>query len=185
MLSRPDALSVAQSLVHAKARRLSRRNGFNRSDEADIRQQLTLHLVQRARTFDESRGPWEVFVSYILDKQCISLWRQRLAARRSPRREQFSLNELVRDGDGRGAERHEITPEASFDSQRRMELALVLKEIRQALPSELHRQVMDALGRGGTTNWIAGELGISRRKVDRCIAELRRIFEDASLQMFL
>lgn len=181
----PTRFQAAQPLVLAKARKLSRRRGFNRSEEDDIRQDLWTHLIRQTPEFDPTITTWEKFVSYILDKYCISLVRHRTAEKRSPDREECSLNAPVLDGDGRVVERHQTTPEASSTWQRLYDLRRDAAEFRNGLPTELHRQVMDALGRGGTVNSIAGELGIPRRMAERCVAELRERFGRSSLRDYM
>lgn len=181
----PTRLQAAKPLVVAKARKLSRRRGFNRSEEEDIQQDLWTHLIRKASKFDPTITTWEKFVSYILDKYCISLMRHRTAEKRSSEREECSLNEPVLDGDRRVVERHQTTPEASSTWQRLYDLRRDAAEFRKALPTELHRQVMDALGRGGTANSIAGELGIPRRTTERCVAELREFFGRSSLRDYM
>lgn len=181
----PARMQAAEPFVLSKARRLSRCRGFNRSDEEDIRQDLWMHVIQQAPRFDETVASWEKFVSFILDKRCISLLRHRRAEKRSKGREDCSLNEPVLDGDGRVVERHQTTPEASSTWQRLYDLSRDAAEFRKGLPTELHRQVMDVLGRGGTANSIAGELGIPRRTAERCVAELRELFGHSSLRDYM
>ena len=38
---------------------------------------------------------------------------------------------------------------------------------------------------GGTVNSIATDMGLSRRAVERHVGDLRRIFEDAGLRIYL
>lgn len=181
----PNRLESAEPLLIRKARRLSRRRGLSRSDFEDIGQDLRAHLVRQAAKFDPAITTWEQFVSYISDKRGISLLRYLFADKRTPLREECSLNEPVLDRDGRVVERHQTTPEAASTRQRLKDLERDVADLRERLPSELHRLIMDALARGGTINSIGTELGISRRTAERYVAELRQIFEDASLREYL
>ncbi len=181
----PNRLKSVEPILLRKARRLSSRRGLSRSDVDDIAQELRTHLVQKAAKFDSSITTWEQFVSYISDKRGISLLRYLFADKRSPRREECSLNEPVLDSDGRVVERHQTTPETGRTWQRLYELQRDVADVRATLPSELHRQVMDALARGATINSIADEFGISRRAAERYVSDLRQIFEDASLRDYM
>lgn len=181
----PNRLESAEPLLIRKARRLSRRRGLSRSDFEDIAQDLRAHLVRQAAKFDPTITTWEQFVSFISDKRGISLLRYLFADKRTPRREDCSLNEPVLDADGRVVERHQTTPEAGRTWQRLYELQRDVADVRATLPSELHRQIMDALARGATVNSIAVEFGISRRTAERYVSDLRQIFEDASLRDYL
>ncbi|MCC6427343.1 MAG: hypothetical protein IT435_11050 [Phycisphaerales bacterium] len=181
----PKQLHAAEPLFISKARRLSRRRGLSRSDFEDIGQDLRTHLIQQAAKFDPTITTWEQFVSYISDKRGISFLRYVFAEKRSPLREECSLNDPVLDGDGRVVERHQTTPEASRTWQRLYELKRDVADVRATLPTELHRQIMDALARGATINSIAVEFGISRRAAERHIGDIRQVFEDASLRDYL
>lgn len=180
----PNRLQAATPIVLAKARKLSRKRGFNRSDEEDIRQDLWTHLIRQSPKFQPTITTWEKFVSYILDKYCISLLRHRRAEKRSPDREACSLNDPVLDGDGRVVDRHQTTPEASNVPQRLRELQRDVADVLARL-SDLDRVI--ALGLvTGTINSVASELGIPRSAVERHIAELLRdVCEHAGLRDYL
>lgn len=179
----PNRLQAAKPLVLAKARKLSRRRGFNRADDEDIRQDLWTHLIQQAAKFDPTITSWEKFVSFILDKRCISIFRYQTAEMRSPKRREYSLNDAVLDSDGRTVDRHQTTPEASSVPQRLRELERDVADVL-ARTSDLHRAI--ALGLAtGTINSVAGDLGIPRSAVERHVAELRDIFNDAGLRDYL
>lgn len=53
-------------LIRRKAAFLSRSPGFSRTDEEDLRQEMTLYLWTKARLFDAGRGTIEAFVSAAL-----------------------------------------------------------------------------------------------------------------------
>jgi len=170
---------ATSDLIRSKARRLCGRSGFTQSDREDIEQELRLHLWRKAAMYDPAITSWEKFASFILDKRGVSLLRERAAEKRSRRREECSLNDPVLDCDGRIVDRHATTPEAASTWQRLHDLERDVADLRERLPTDEHRQFMDALGRGGTTNSTGTELGLSRRAAERYVAELRRIIEDA------
>lgn len=172
-------------LIRSKARRLCRVAGFTSSDFDDVVQELRFHLWRRLKRFDPAVAAWTTFASFVLDKRCISLARERSAEKRCCRREQCSLNDQILDDSGRLVERHQSTPEAASTRQRLNDLARDLADLRERLPSATHRLFMDALARGGTVNSIGTELGLSRRAAARHFAELQRLFEDAGLRVYL
>jgi RNA polymerase sigma factor (sigma-70 family) len=172
-------------LIRSKARRLCRVAGFTSSDYDDLVQELELHLWRRLDRFNPAVAAWSTFASFVLDKRGISLARERSADKRCRRREQCSLNDPVLDEAGRLVERHQTTPEAASTRQRLNDLARDLADLREQLPSSTHRLFMDALARGGTVNSIGTELGLSRRAAARHFAELRQLFEDAGLRVYL
>lgn len=177
--------NYATRLIRFKARQLARRPGFTQSDRVDIEQELRADLLERLPRFDESKARLNTFISRIIERKVISIVRYRTAEKRSPDREECSLNDEVRDADGRLVDRHQTTPEAASVWQRLHDLTRDVSDLRGRLESDLHRRVMDALGRGGTINSVANELGIPRRAVQRCIAKLREVFEDAGLREYL
>jgi len=174
---------VASRMIRIKACRLCRRRGFVPSDRPDIQQELWLHLAAQFETFDPAIRPWECWVSVILDRRCISLWRQRNAERRTPVREACSLDESVPDADGRAVPRHETTPEAADDPTRLRDLERDVAHVIASLPDDL-RAVALALA-FGTQNAVGGELDVSRRSMTKAVDQLREFFLDAGLDQYL
>lgn len=175
-------MEAAKPLIRAKAKRICRRRGFTSSDQSDIEKDLWTHLVAKEPKFDPSRS-WETFVSYILDKKCSSIRRERFAARRSPLREECSLDDVALDCDGRAVPRHQIIAETSSVPQRLRDLERDVAEVLAPL-SDLHRAIAQGFVTG-TINSIANELGIPRSAVERHIEEIREVFEDAGLREYL
>lgn len=175
----------AARLIRFKARQLCRRPGFSRSDQEVIERDLRTDLDLRMPRFNPARAQLNTFIDRVIRRRIISLVRYRFADKRDPRREECSLNDPVLDADGRVVDRHETTPEATSTWQRLHDLERDVADLRERLPSDGHRQFMDALARGATINSIAGELGISRRAAAKYFAELRRFFEDAGLREYL
>jgi hypothetical protein len=68
MSIRSDVVShpFTADLVRRKAAFLCRSAGFSRSDEEDLRQDMTLYLLTKARLFDPDRGTIEAFVTSAL-----------------------------------------------------------------------------------------------------------------------
>lgn len=167
-------MEAAESLIRTKAKRLCRRPGFTTSDEGDIEQVLWTHLVEQEPRFDPTRD-WMTYVSFISDKRCSSIRRDRFAEKRDPRREEFSLDAWVRDSDGEFVARHEMVEEASVDPQHHLDLRRDLATLRTLLPSDDHLRYLDAKARGGTTNSIAIEIDLPRPRVATIEIEVREV----------
>lgn len=179
----PARLEAAEALVRIKARKLSRRRGFNRADADDIAQELLMHMTQQAAKFDPTITTWEQFLSFIFDKRGISLVRHTFAERRSPAREGCSLNEPVTDCDGREVEKHQTTPEVASDTGHLRDLERDMASVLSVLPDDLRAVALGLAAR--TPHGVAAELGISRRAMVKAVEQLREIFHDAGLDEYL
>ena len=164
-----------EGLVRKKVRSFGRRSRLSRSDLSELGSDLFTHVRLRLSRFDATQASLATFVDRISTRWLNSYLRHRFAAKRSPRREECSLDERVRDGSDRLVERHEIIVEASIDLQRVHDLRRDLEALRAHLPSDHHRHFLDAKSRGGTTNSIAIELGICRPRVEVIELEVREV----------
>lgn len=173
----------AARLIKFKARQLCHRTGFTLSDQGDIQQTLWLDLIARLPRFDPKKAQLNTFIARVVERKVISIIRHRFAEKRSPEREECSLNDSVLDCDSRTVDRHQLIAEASSVPQRLRELERDVAEVLARL-SNLHRTIALGLVRG-TINSVAIELGIPRSAVERHIDELREIFDDAGLHEYL
>lgn len=173
----------AARLIKFKARQLSRRSGFSRTDRQDLEQELWVDLLDRLPRYDANKASLNTFIARVVERKVISILRYHFAEMRSPGREEASLNDPVLDCDGRVVDRHQTTPEASSVPQRLRELQRDVADVL-ARASDLHRVI--ALGLAtGTINSVAGELGIPRSAVERHVAELLDLCDDAGLRDYL
>lgn len=175
----------ASRLIRFKARQLARRRAFAGCEADDIAQDLWLDLHKRLPRYDPARAQLNTFIARIVERKVVSLLRYHGAAKRTRDREDCSLNDQVRDADGRPVDRHQVMPEASSTWQRLHDLERDVADIRQRLESETLGEIVDALGRGQPVSAIAREHGVSRTTVERRIAEIREVFEDAGLRRYL
>lgn len=164
-----------RDLIQWKVRRLCRRWRLPRTEAEIIEHDLGVHLTLTRKEHDSAQASLSTFVDRISTRWLNSYLRHRFAAKRSPRREERSIDERVRDGSGRLVECHELIVEASVDGQQDHDLRRDLEALRERLPSDHHRQFLDAKARGGTTNSIANELGISRPRVEVIEVEVREV----------
>jgi len=176
MASQHDASEQPErDLIRRKVARLCRRWRLPKSEIAVIEHDLGVHLRLQRDEYDAAQASLATFIDRISTHWLNSYLRHRFAAKRDPRREECSLDELVRDAAGKAAARHELLEEASTDSQLIHDLRRDLATLRDLLPSDAHRRYLDAKARGGTTNSIAIELGVCRPRVEVIELEVREV----------
>jgi len=174
-----------RDLIKWKVGRLCRRWRLPNTEAKVIEHDLGVHLELKRAEYDAAQASLATFVDRISTRWLNSYLRQRFAEKRSPRREECSLDERVRDGSGRIVVRHEIIEEASFDPQRGHDLRRDLETLRAQLPSDDHRHYLDAKSRGGTTNSIAIELGVCRPRIELIEWEVRAVAIKIGLRGYL
>ncbi len=189
--ARDAALSeYAQSLIRFKAKQLSRKPGFSRTDEDDVAQGLTVRLLERAHLFDPNRASVRTFAERVIRSAVAMLLRDR---RRQNRAAGFvaqslegtrarsdedvdSLRDMLTEGDLR----RRLGTVAS--NQNRAELIAAVVEVVRSLPAadqEICQRLIE-----GTVTSVARDLGVSRRQVRNTIKRIRRHFEAAGLGEF-
>lgn len=122
--------------VRIYSRRLLGVAGFTEQHLDDIRQEMRLELMTRLPSFDPSRAMRSTFVARVLERKAGQLVRRRVAAKRDYRREEHSLNDAIRDADGRKTMRVQVVADA--DRQRHM-------KHRMASHVEAHERLHHAL----------------------------------------
>ena len=180
--------AYAQSLIKFKARQLSRKPGFSRSDEEDVSQELTAHLLTQAGLYDPKRGSANTFADRVIKSAIAMLLRDR---RRQKRAAGFTAQSLeqtyVRQDQGIASLRDVLgladlyrRTGAGDDDERRAETVAAVIEAFQSLPPDLQdlcRRLID-----GTAASAARELGISRRQFRNAIERVRHHFEASGLE---
>ena len=185
-MQKPSAIEFAPyagKVITYHARQLSRSPGFRAAEQLDLEQDLWLDLIARMPRYDPAKASVNTFIARIVENKCVSMVRHRRAAKRHPGRVEASLNDHVKDCDGRVVDRHQTTPEASNTPQRHRDLERDVADVLARL-SPVHGDVARLLA-SGTINSAAKELGISRRIVQRTTEELRAAFGDAGLRHYL
>lgn len=181
-----DLPAYAKSLIRFKAKQLSRKPGFSRSDQEDLEQELTLHLLRHAVDFDPERGSLNTFVSRVIDSAVAMILRDRNRLKRAAGHRVRSLDipRIVADSVttlGAG-----LTPD---DAHRRLgtvpdadvkERLVTLAAARASLPAGLQR-VCDLLASGSEAA-AARELNVSRRKIRNAKEQIKRHFDSAGLE---
>lgn len=180
-----ESNTYAAGLVRFKARQLSRRRGFCTSDREDLEQELWAAVVGRVKRFDPTKASLNTFLALIVDSAVASIVRHHMAEKRSPDRNEMSLNDPVLDADGGIVDRHQTTSEAAASRQGTHERTQDVADACGKLNDPETREVAELLKLGNTVNSIAGRLGMSRRAVARHVAQIRAAFEDAALRGYL
>lgn len=184
MSSRPQECNdYAVRLIGFKAWMLTRRRAFARDDQEDIEHDLWLDLLERLPKYDPAKATLNTFIALVVERRVATLIRDRSTEKRSPDREECSLDDQVRDADGRVVPRHETTPEAASDPGRLRDLERDVARVLAGLSDELRAAAL-ALA-FGTQNSVGPELGISRRAMANAVDELREILRDAGLDQYL
>lgn len=175
----------ASRIIRHKARQLSRRRGFRPDERCDLEQELLTDLLDRLPRFDSAKAQLNTFVARVVERRIVTIIRHRFAEIRSIEREECSLNDPVIDSDGRVVERHQTIAGAAKASQRLHDLAHDVAELREHLPSDEHRLVLDALARGASTNVIAHELDVAWPVAAQYVTDVAQACGDAGLREYL
>jgi len=171
-------------LVRDKAYELAKSPGFSRSDRPDIEQDLTFHLLRKSALFDPARAKPMTFASRLIENKAASMVRKIGAMKCTCRRNALSLNETVKDGEGRTIELAQTFEESAgrqhTGPRRRNEvdlaqLRLDLAQANETLPPRLRDM---AARMCHVSQFAAAEvLGISRRQAAKHVAALRELYE--------
>ncbi len=179
--------AYAQSLIKFKSRQLSRKPGFNRSDEEDVAQELTTHLLTQAHRFDPSRASADTFADRVIQSKIAMILRDR---RRLKRAAGFSAQSLEQPTDVRdhgAASLRDVLGTADLnrrtgagdDGERRAAIIAAVVEAVRSLPPDLQDVCRRLIDR--PTAAVARDLGTSRRQLRNAIESVRSHFEAAGL----
>jgi RNA polymerase sigma factor (sigma-70 family) len=177
--------AYASSLISFKAKQLSRKRGFSRSDEEDLVHELTLTLLSKVDQYDPTRGAsLDTFADRVIDSAVKMILRDRRRLKRAAGFGAVSIDTTTVVVNGKpvflgetigDADRERVT----LSERRSPHPDNDLSEVLRALPPELAdvaRRLQD-----GTVASVARDLGTSRRQVYAAMAHIRKHFEDAGL----
>lgn len=182
-----------QSLIRIKAKQISRRADFSVSDQEDIEQELTLHLLTHIEKFDPERASLNTFITRVVDCGVSMLLRKRQSKKRMPGDDAsvvsleipidqpcgppISQGAVITsvDLDRRtlGRSRNE---KDDFDTESSLDTAI------ESLPPEL-RLICQTL-KLQSRSQAARTLGISRRQLTKQIELIREQLELAGFEKF-
>jgi RNA polymerase sigma factor (sigma-70 family) len=180
----------ARTLIRVKAKQIVRRPGFSRSDQADVEQDLVVHLLCQAEHFDPERASLNTFIARVIDSAVAMLVRERGRVKRRPRgdAEVQSLADKVPQPDGppealarliSQLDLERRTGGASLPDTQLFELADDVASVIPTLPPELQEVCRSLLNRNRSETEAA--LGLSRRRLAAAMAVIREHFEKTGL----
>ena len=187
--------NLDESIIHLikfKSWTLIGKIGYTFSDRDDIEQELAVHIVDRLKHFDPSRGKLSTFVSRVVDNKIASMIEARKTRKLDFRSHAYSLDELMRDPNGelfrRGDEIEEDdylmrTDCQSRSTQELVELRSDLARVISTLPEDMQSLCACLMTQNVTD--ISREMGVSRQKIYDSIRSLRTIFRAAGLDEYV
>lgn len=191
--NRPVLNEYARTLIRVKARRMIGHHGLSRSDQDDVEQELTLHLLSQAHQFDPARGSLNTFVARVVESAAAMLIRERKRLKRVPGYGMTlqSLEITIDQPDGpptrlgttiTAADLDRRTGTFTLSESTIREQSEAIDHAMQSLSPDLQELCRQLMRHNRTGS--ARELGLSRRKLDAAIASIRKHFEKAGLAEF-
>lgn len=163
----PSTLKFARTLVHIKARQITRRAP---GDRDDVEQTLLLEILLRWPGYDAARGTREAFVEQIVRGKVCKMMRDRTRAKRDWRREQV-------------LDLHAHDRPDPADRLREVELRADVGAVVSDLPEPL-REACDQLQRESISA-VARGIGTPRSTLDSALRRSREAFRRADLDGYL
>jgi RNA polymerase sigma factor (sigma-70 family) len=187
---RPEAILTAYvtALIRVKARQLVRDHLFRRSDEEDLRQELTLRLLKRARRYNPARASLHTFVDRVVASLAATLVRERRRQKNGARLASISLEVLCNCGDEGATPLRELLEAADLqrrtggsteDPVTRAERDEALHAAVAGLPQHL-QEVCARLMHSSAVD-VARDMGVTRHQVHKAIGAIRTHFRTADL----
>ena len=176
------------NLINIKASQLCRRADFSRSDYDDLRQDMRLHLLEKAHLFDPARGNLEAFVTSALKTWAIMRVRYRKREKRSESYKAVSLERtpvecdgevttlgtvLLEEDGGRLTGSYPISAIEQFEMREDVQRVMQhLEPQDRALLAQVAEHGIRAVAKSRGTSW---------RQVHNEVVRIRRHFEKAGL----
>jgi RNA polymerase sigma-70 factor (ECF subfamily) len=164
--------------------------GFTLADREDIQQELVLEVHRRMSRFDPSRSGRQTFIRRVANNRIANLIAEQRASCRDYRRCQHSLDEPVGQdrfdqlGETISADEYESrTGRASISWREHSELRADVEKAISLLPVEL--AAIAILLRSVSVIETARLLNVPRATLYRRLADIRRAFESAGLDLYL
>ena len=177
-----------QTLIRVKARKVTRRPSFSRSDQPDIEQELAAHVVRQAHLFDPARASIQTFIDRVVDSAVAMIIRDRCRLKRGAGLRVRSLAEPDFDATGRETSLADNVGEADLCRRTRgtfhhegedRDWAIDVTQALSVLPPRVREIALRFAELG--EECAARSLGISRRQVRKAVAEAREALEAAGL----
>lgn len=176
----------AHTLIRFKARQLSRRSGFTRSDQDDLEQDLWTVLLSQAEAFDPDRASIDTFIDRVVNSAVLMILRDR---RRQKRANGFHTQSLDAAPQRSGPSSTAAGSDLSAEDRCRHRGAAPVNESQRAVDRDAAEHALDEMPAplrdvcrrvmGGSISSAARELGRSRRQIRNALFEARAYFERA------
>jgi len=186
-----DLEPYAVEQIRYHARRLAGHHGFSKSDLPDIEQDLALDLVARLPKFDATKSSLDTFCATVIENKVASMLAYQYAARRDPRRLEGSLNDEVKDEQGRKVERWTILDQNIYmamtadEVKFRIDLTIDVTALMRELPVELAQLASLLSDRGLSVTEASRAVGVPRGTAYEMIGKLRAAMTAAGLEEYL
>lgn len=184
---------AAETIRH-KARQLVGKAGFTKDDLDDVRQDLTLDLLERLPKFNPDKAVHSTFVARVIERKISKLIRHRMQEKRDYRRNECSVNDWVTDTNGRRVERAQTLSRDEHDLRmgrhtrpetERIDLEIDTRIVISQLPPDL-KPIAERLFATCSITEVAQEFGIPRGTFyETALARLRAIFENKDLEDYI
>lgn len=179
--------AYARKLIRFKAGQLARKSGFQQSEQEDLEQELTLHLLRQAHHFDPQRASLSTFIDRVVNSRVVSLLRDRHRQKRAPGYTAQSLDtppaDSVSPSDLAGslteADHCRRIGQSATSEERGRERTIDVSEALTRLSPEL-RDLCRRLMAGSVAS-VARDLGVSRRQIQKAVGQIRTHFESMGL----
>jgi len=179
----------AIKIIRYKAKKLVGYYGFTVSDMEDIEQEMILDLLQRLSKFDPSRAKQNTFIAKVVEHKVVNLIEAQKAGVRDYRLYSHSLNDVVKDEDGKQIQKIETVSRDEYFfsigkyacSQEELDaLSIDIKRIISTLP-ENYRILCDRLQKENVSE-VSQNTGIPRGAIYDLINKLKSILTDAGIK---
>ncbi len=180
----------ARTLIRVKVRSLVKGKGFHRSEQDDLEQELVVHLISQATSFDSSRASLNTFIATVVDSGVAMIVRDRNRTKRIPIRGAATLS-LETKVARPGGQPKTLGDIISLDDQTRrtgasqstdVERFVQTEDVRTALsslPPQLQEFCHSLLLHGSMAT--RSRMGLSRRGYEAALENIRAHFLENSL----
>jgi len=181
----------ALDTIRIKAKKLIGKAGFTWDDLDDIKQDITLDLLQRLPKHDPEKASLNTFINDVVDNKIARMIEAQNAEMRDFRIEAVSLNELVEDVDGTTDELvNDITDESlpwnqgacEISDFNYFELNNDIKKALSVLPPQFREMCLRLMK--DNIFVVANDMGIPRASMYYHLKLLREHFEKSGLKIF-
>lgn len=182
----------ANTFIRLRAVKLKEMLNLSRSDIDDLRQDLTVYLIERLHLYDPKKSTRKGFVAMVLNNRIRTIIRLHRESMEALKRDTLSLEEEFSDTDNQPIQRFEtIDEEAALMNagviRRRaleyVEMSVDVAAFLEKLPERL-RDLCLLLCEKPIAQ-VARDTGLSRQKIHEELVRMRLLAEESGLREYL